>query len=502
MNDARQLIRDDFGSFVRKSYAFFHNGESLGDQPYINYMIDELSQVTPLSATRTIINLPPGHLKTFLASVCLPAWLLAHYPSKKILLVTCSERLVSSIARKIKQILQSAWFKDIFQTRIAPGHATLEDFGTTKGGGLFATSTGGSLTGHRGEVVIFDDPLEIRDANNPEKLASVNELFSSSILTRLNNPGVNSALIVAHRIHENDLGGFLAGKPGWRQVVLPFRATEDQTYQTTHGVWRRFKGDLLRPNAYPASQVAEIEMTPTYDLLYQQGVEINERRIEAEHFPRFNIRDLPRDLPIVLSVDTNMRPGMRNSFAVIQVWWRDGAEYYLIDQFREQCDFSKLLDTYKRLCRQYNPCVSIIESTASGAELIRTSKIFWKNMRVIPIIPDRRSKLERLAQHIPTIRAGQVRLPFDAAFAEGYIEELTSIEPKFYDQIDATVQFLNWVPERPLAPPPRPVVGMGVCYSSGRYLMPSPPRRPIRFPAKGNTAVRIETRVIGKKPTK
>jgi hypothetical protein len=64
--------------------------------------------------------------------VCLAAWLLAHQPSLKIIIATHAEHLSKSIARKIRSILQSAWFREVFHTRL--GHTEVTDFGTTAGG--------------------------------------------------------------------------------------------------------------------------------------------------------------------------------------------------------------------------------------------------------------------------------------------------------------------------------------------------------------------------------
>src|SRR5712672_3660216 len=63
--------------------------------------------------------LPPRHLKTLLSAVCLAAWKFAREPSAKIMVVTYSEQLAENIARGIRGILQSDWFKDFFATRVA-----------------------------------------------------------------------------------------------------------------------------------------------------------------------------------------------------------------------------------------------------------------------------------------------------------------------------------------------------------------------------------------------
>lgn len=58
------LIRDDFPSFVRKAFRYDHDGRKLGNEPYINYLCNELERVADGETRRLVINLPPRHLKT------------------------------------------------------------------------------------------------------------------------------------------------------------------------------------------------------------------------------------------------------------------------------------------------------------------------------------------------------------------------------------------------------------------------------------------------------
>ena len=192
-----------------------------------------------------IINLPPGHLKTSLGSVSLAAWMLAHDPALKVILVTHAEHLSKAIARNILAILQAPWFKQVFETRIKKGHAEVTDFGTTSGGGVFVTSFHGRFTGRRADVILVDDPHDIADGH--EQIESTIETFSTVLMSRLNDRKTGRVLVVAHRVHERDLSAQLMQKRKWEHVVLPLIATKDQTYETAFGNWPRRKGELLRP---------------------------------------------------------------------------------------------------------------------------------------------------------------------------------------------------------------------------------------------------------------
>ena len=63
------------------------------------------------------------------------------------------------------------------------------------------------------------------------------------------------------------------------------------------------------------------------------------------------------------------------------------------------------------------------------------------------------------------------KLPLDAIFGENYIGELTAIKPAFFDQIDATAQYLEWIAKQPPLQPPAPRA-VGVAHNShGRIIL-------------------------------
>ena len=82
--EIESLLRENFEFFVTKVFRDLHDGEKLDVHPYIEYLCSELEQVANANSRRLVINLPPRHLKTFLGSICLPAWILGHKPATKI----------------------------------------------------------------------------------------------------------------------------------------------------------------------------------------------------------------------------------------------------------------------------------------------------------------------------------------------------------------------------------------------------------------------------------
>jgi hypothetical protein len=232
------IIRRDFASFVGKAFQFKHNGEALGHQPYVDYLCYELSRLVAGEYKKLVINLPPQHLKSFVKATCLSAWTLAQNPATRIIVIACSDKLAQERAFDIREIMQSSWYRRIFPTRLHPDRTSVCDFKTTKGGGVFAASAQSNITGHTASMIIFDDPLDIDDANNLEVIERVNERYDTRTRSRLSNQTMGKLVIVAHRLHELDLSGHVLMEGDWYHVVLPLVAPCCQSYDLGFEVWR------------------------------------------------------------------------------------------------------------------------------------------------------------------------------------------------------------------------------------------------------------------------
>ena len=445
-NEIASLLREDFLAFARKAIREL-DGTLISNDRYLDLLATDLMKVPDGKKVRLLINMPPRHLKTQLASVCLSAWILAHDPTKKIMIVTYSEDLARQIARSIRSILRADWFKKLFPTRVAKDHAATMKFATTAGGEVFAASIDGSVTGFGADFIFVDDPHNVKDAGNLEQLEKTIGLFETVVMPRLNIPKKGCIIVVAHRIHDEDLSAHLLADGAWTHIALPLVATRDQTFKTAYGTWVRHKGDLLRPDAYDSDDVARLRaklVNPAFDMLYQQDVDGQALPpIAGCHFQHYDPDNLSA-ASYVISIDTGTDQGDGRSFSVIQVWARVDNKHYLVDQYRARCDFHDLYRAARRLCRPYPRCPILVERTANGPALIAKLKRKWPK-RVHDITP-RGSKASRLRPHIEAILAGRIYLPLDAPFCARFVQEFVEFpHGRHTDQVDAFSQYMDWV---------------------------------------------------------
>jgi predicted phage terminase large subunit-like protein len=448
-----KLIDTEFLAFAMKAFASLNKGKSLGNDRYLKLLAERLTRVAARKTKRLVVSLPPRHFKTFMGSICLPAWILAHNPSAKIIILTYGQELADKNAYAIREILRSEWFKQAFHTRIKKDRAKLVDFVTTDGGGVRALSIQGGVTGLGADFIIIDDPVEIKDCDNAKWLARVNDLFDDEIQTRLDNPKKGCVVVIAHRISEDDLPGHVLQKGGWKQLKLPLIAMRSRTYDLGDGeVWERKKGELLRPDAFTKQDIQRLRCSkqPGFETLYQQNPAGRDRlRIKAEFFLAFSAANPPMgQSPVILSIEPGQKGGPTNSFSVIQAWAPKDGAHLLLDQWREHASYPEFRSQVRRFIRTYRPSAVLIEDTGQGPSL--SAEIRPQNGMELVLITPLDDKVERLRRHRRAIRSGLVRLPQNAAWRAEFISEATQFPyAPFDDQMDALSQYLDWIAGHP-----------------------------------------------------
>src|SRR6266853_5566735 len=221
------MLRHDFPSFVAKTFSTLCPGEIYLDNWHLECLTWRLSQTAERKRVRLIINLPPRSLKSIVASVALPAWLLGQNPSRRIIEVSYSDELARKHARDTRTILEAPWYRRAFPaTRVSPRKNTETEFTTTRQGFRLATSIGGTLTGRGGDVIIIDDPIKPGDAESEAERRRVNEWYDKTLYSRLDDKEAGAIILVMQRLHEDDLTGHLIEKGEFEVLSLSAIATE------------------------------------------------------------------------------------------------------------------------------------------------------------------------------------------------------------------------------------------------------------------------------------
>jgi predicted phage terminase large subunit-like protein len=431
------------------------HGTKLGDQPYVEHMCHEVSRLIDGKITRLLINLPPQHLKSFVCTICLAAYLLGTNPRLRILLVAYSDAFAEALCGRIRDMMQEPWYLEAFGTRIKDGHSRANDFATLEGGGVFAVGATGAITGRSADAILYDDPHEIADWNNERKLELVRQNFNT-ILSRLHDKVMGRIVVAAHRVGENDLSALLLGESGWKRLRLPLVAVRTREFDLGHEVWVRQKGSVLRPDAYPDREIERLRRTqvaPPFGLFFQQGIGSGAtQKVCPEHFQSYPSHEEPIGA-VILSIDPG-HGGGTGSRAAIQAWKQRGKSYFLVDEVSESCDVEALRHIFWRFVRKHNPSIALVEKTADGPAL--HSLVHRKARFEVRLVTPRGSKLHRLNRHLSKIRGRHIFLPADVVWREQFIAEVVNFPGEYDDRIDAMTQCLDFMDTGEVPPAPKP----------------------------------------------
>ena len=196
---------------------------------------DALDDVLNGKCNKLIINIFPRSGKTELAVKNFIAMGLAVNPSAKFIHLSYSANLAQDNSIAVKNIVQSEEYQRLYPTRITYGKNMKSQWETDQGGGLYATSTLGQITGFGaglveaegaeyrfGGAIVIDDPIKPEDALSDVVRERVNRRFETTIRNRVNSRNT-PIVIIMQRLHEHDLCGYLqeVEQDDWRVLSLP-----------------------------------------------------------------------------------------------------------------------------------------------------------------------------------------------------------------------------------------------------------------------------------------
>ena len=101
------LLQHDLATFAGRCFLDLNPQTCLAINWHLEVIAAKLTAVQEGRIRRLIINLPPRHLKSLLASIAFPAWYLGHDPSAQILCVSYAQDLADKLARDCRGIMMS-----------------------------------------------------------------------------------------------------------------------------------------------------------------------------------------------------------------------------------------------------------------------------------------------------------------------------------------------------------------------------------------------------------
>ena len=424
----RDKLQGEFLEFVRHVWPSFIGGS------HHKIFAEKLERVAKGELKRLIVNMPPRHTKSEFASYLFPAWVMGRNPHTKIIQATHTAELAVGFGRKVKNLLDSEIYRDVFpEIELARDAKASGRWSTNEGGEYYAVGVGGALAGRGANLCIIDDPVSEQDALSPTALDGIYEWYTSGPRQRL-QPG-GAIIIVMTRWSIRDLTAKVlqkqaeGGADQWEVVEFPaiFPDTDNVLWPE---FWSRDELEGVRASIPVSKWNAQYLQNPTAE----EGA-----IIKREWWNVWEDDNPPACEYIIQSYDTAFTKSQRADYSAITTWGifypdeGDEPAIILLDAEKGRWEFPELKDAALRLYNDYDPDMVLIEQKASGTPL--THELRQMGIPVSAFTPGRGAdKFSRMNACAPVFESGMVWSP-DTRWAEEVIEECAAFPNGEHDDL-------------------------------------------------------------------
>ena len=239
-SDVHDLTFAEFRERYLHSRTFAHQQNLIdvieGREP--GWLHPSMKYEPGLASNRILINIPPNHAKSMTVTIDYVTWQVCQNPNFRVLIVSQTQQLAADFLYAIKQrlthpnyeALQQAYAAGVgFNSKTASWQATRVTFGdelresSEKDPNIEAVGIGGQIYGKRADMIIVDDAVTLKNANEFEKQI---RWLTQDVRSRLNPTG--KLIIIGTRVTAIDLYKELRSEdryPGglvpWKYLAMP-----------------------------------------------------------------------------------------------------------------------------------------------------------------------------------------------------------------------------------------------------------------------------------------
>lgn len=476
----RIVCRRSLGEFVKRAWHVIEPpSQSLIWGWAMQSICDHLQGVTEGLFRWLLINVPPGMSKSTITGVMWQAWEWGPRGMPYIRTIAASYQLqiAERDAMKLKRLVRSQWYQDRWgagapapapgqrDRRVIIGDVDRNDNFNTTATGFRLAKPSTSLTGERGDRLIFDDPHSVETAESETERGKVTRTFRESVQTRLNNPSKSAIVVIMQRLHEDDVSGLiLAQDMGYVHLMLPMRFEADRRCETPIFTDpRTYDGELLFPERFDADAVERLEATMTQYAVagqlqqrpeprgggiikrsywrYWDDQAAEEEGVEPGKFPALD--------HVIVSFDGAYTEKQENDPSACTVWglWRtrrSRPRLMLMHAWAKRLEFNDAVVELEKVCKRFRCDFLLIEAKASGISVAqeirrRNADAPWAT-RLID--PKNKDKVARAYGVQGFFEKGMIYTP-DRVWSDLVISQCATFpKGKHDDLVDTTTQAL------------------------------------------------------------
>ena len=463
----RILAKRHFNTFLRSAWPSLEPGNTLAWNWHLDAVAEFCEAMSAGQIREGVITIPPRTLKSRIITVAWPVWEWANRPETKFITASYAADLALDHSVQSRDLIRSPWHQRLYshQYALAGDQNVKGYYKNDKGGHRVATSVGGSATGWGADIIIADDPINVKEANSKAVRDAAMDWWRRVMPTRLNDPKTGRKLVVMQRVHEDDVAGWCIDA-GYTHLNLPMEYNPKAGCIVPELSWqdpRKKDGELLHSDRYGADEVASLKLALGsfgFEAQFNQSPRPTD---ENAIFPagKWSLWDslplaadgtLRRPDDALISADLTFT-GKRTKASgkgltdpdhiVAQLWYRYGADRYLVDEIRGQWSFTQSKSQIAAFVQRadtahpFPPSRVVVEAKANGEALIDDLR------GVIPGLvgwnPDKfGDKVQRAWAAQPLQEAGQLWLPQRVPWLDDFVSELAAFPSgRWDDRVDA-----------------------------------------------------------------
>lgn len=260
---------DSLKAYVDLTWPELEPGTNLVNGWAVDAIVDALEAVGEGEVRQLLVNVPPGFMKSMLTSVFFPTWLWGpkNRPHLRIISTSYAQSLAVRDNRRARDLILSETYQRHWGDRfkLAGDQNEKIRYENSAKGFRQAASTGSALIGHRGDIIIVDDPHSPQSAESDVEREEALMWFGETLPTRFNDVKKGVMIVIMQRLHERDVSGFiLANELGFEHLRIPMEFDPKLVVDGSSLAFRdprTERGELAWPERFPREEVEALKKT-------------------------------------------------------------------------------------------------------------------------------------------------------------------------------------------------------------------------------------------------
>jgi predicted phage terminase large subunit-like protein len=243
---------------------------------HLDAIADHLEAVDRGQIRHLLITMPPRFTKSLTATIAFPTWVWTRKPHRRFLTASHNMGLSTEHAVLSRRIIESFWYQTHFGDRVqlTTDQNVKTHYENTARGYRMAMSVGGGVTGHGGDILICDDPIDVEDRFSEAIRKKAVEWRLKVWSSRLNDPKAGCTIDIMQRCHQKDVGAALIDLGNVEHLCLPQEYNPKKIVTTSLGFRdpRQHAGELMSPDRFGPAENAAARKTlgSDYNAIHNQ----------------------------------------------------------------------------------------------------------------------------------------------------------------------------------------------------------------------------------------